>query len=332
MYSAMKKLLFICIVGLLAAFPLFAEEKKEVSLRFSQHDSIMRVVLESDDSFIKNANIIATLSNAKIEFPAFFTLIKPKDFIFETYVKDRFLSMTLKNVEDVKTYKLSSPARIVLDIKVSQKLPGNLQVQTANKTPQESAPEAEKRAAARVIFLDSGHGGYDYGIQSKGTKEKDLNLLLTKDLNAALSKKGDKIFLTRKTDQSLSIFDRIILINSKKPDIFISLHASSSNAFVVYTATLDEPATEASVKLYGLSARQSRHIEKSRVLAKAIGQALKGEFKGDVFAREMPLPILNSIDSTAVLIEYPSLQLNTYDQKMRDRFVKAILKGVSPHE
>src|SRR3990172_10535138 len=97
MYSAMKKLLLICIAWLLAAFPLFAEEKKEVFLRSSQHDNIMRVVFESDDSFIKNANIIATLSNAKIEFPAFFTLKKPKDFIFETYVKDRFLSMTLKN-------------------------------------------------------------------------------------------------------------------------------------------------------------------------------------------------------------------------------------------
>jgi hypothetical protein len=69
MYSAMKKLLLICIVGLLAAFPLFAEEKKEVSLRFSQHDSIMRVVLESDDNFIRSSNIIATFS-IKIEFPA----------------------------------------------------------------------------------------------------------------------------------------------------------------------------------------------------------------------------------------------------------------------
>jgi len=332
MYSAMKKLLLIYIAGLLAAFPLFAEEKKEVSLRFSQHDGIMRVVLESDDNFIRSSNIIATLSNAKIEFPGLFELKKPKDFIFETYVKDRFLSITLKNAEDVKTYKLSSPARLVLDIRISQKLPNNLQVQAANKPQQESVKHVEKTVAARVIFLDSGHGGYDFGMLSKDTKEKDLNLLLTKDLSAALSKKGDKVFLTRKADQSISMLDRIIIGNSKKPDIFISLHSSASNAYRVYTAAFDESATEASVKLYRLSARQSRHIEKSRGLAMAIGQSLKDEFERDVFVQEMPLPILNSMDAGAVLIEYPSLRLNTYDQKMRERFVNAVVKGIGPHD
>lgn len=320
-------------MGLLAAFPLFAEEKKEVSLRFSHHDNIIRVVLESDDNFIKNANIIATLSSIKIEFPALFELKKQKDFIFETSVKNRFLLITLKNIEDVVSYKLASPSRIVMDLKVSQKkLPDNQQAQTGEKPKQGPMNVSEKTAASRVIFLDSGHGGYDYGLISKDAKEKDLNLILTKDLNAALSKKGNKVFLTRKVDQSLSMLDRIILVNSKNPDIFISIHSSAANAFAVYTATFDEAATEASAKLYSLTARQSRHIEKSRGLAKVIGNSLKSEFKGDFFARELPLPILNSMDSTAVLIEYPSLQLNTYDQKMRDRLANAIVKGIQSYE
>ena len=338
MYSAMKKLLLICIVGLLAAFPLFAEEKKEVSLRFSQHDSIMRVVLESDDNFIRSSNIIATPSSIKIEFPALFELKKEQDFIFDTSVKDRFLSVTLKNVEDVKSYKLISPARIVIDLKITQKISKEEAVQAEKKAEpkqgqkQEEEQPAEKPAAPKVVFLDAGHGGYDYGIISKNAKEKDLNLLFARDLNAILSKKGYKVFLTRKVDQSLSILERIILANSKKPALFISIHSSASNAFVVNTATVDDPATETSVKLYSLSARQGRHIEKSRALAIAIGASLKDEFKGDIFTRELPLPLLNSMDSTAVLIEYPSLQLNTYDQKMRDLFVNAIVEGISSSE
>ena len=119
MYSAMKKLLIDMHSGIAGAFPLFAAEKKEVSLRYSQHDNIMRIVLESDDNFIKNANIIATLSGIKIEFPAIFELKKQKDFIFDTSSRDRFLSITLKNVEDVKSYKLASPATIVIDLKLS---------------------------------------------------------------------------------------------------------------------------------------------------------------------------------------------------------------------
>jgi N-acetylmuramoyl-L-alanine amidase len=345
--SVMKKLLLIICIGvLLASFPLFAQEKKEVLLRFSQQDNIMRVVLESDDSIIKNANIIATLSGIKIEFPAIIDLKKQKDFIFDISSKDRFLSITLKNVEDVVSYRLTSPSRIVIDLRMTQKLPIHPQAQTVDKPKQEAVkiPEktstarqeavkvAEKPIAARVIFLDAGHGGYDYGLISKDAKEKDLNLLLIKDLNTALSKKGDKVFLTRKVDQSLSIIERITLINSRKSDIFISIHSSDSRDFVIYTATVDEPATESPAKLYSLSSRQGSHIEKSRALAKALGQSLKTEFKGDVIIREMPLPILQSMDSSAVLIEYPSLQLNTYDQKMRDRLVNAVLEGISPHE
>jgi len=117
----MKKLLLICIAGLMTAFPLFAEGKKEVSLRYSQHDDIMRVVLESDDNFIKNTNIIATLSSIKIEFPAIFDLKKQKDFPFDTTARELILSITLKNVEDLKSYKLTSPARLVIDLKLTQK-------------------------------------------------------------------------------------------------------------------------------------------------------------------------------------------------------------------
>ncbi|PKL52159.1 MAG: hypothetical protein CVV37_02575 [Nitrospira bacterium HGW-Nitrospira-1] len=328
----------ICIAGLLAAFPLFAEEKKEVSLRFSQQDNVMRVVLESGDNFIKNANIIAGLSSIKIEFPAIFELKKQKDFLFDTSVKDRFLSLTLKNVDDVKSYRLTSPPRIVIDLKIALKTSKEQGAQTEKKTePKQEQKQiqkqpVEKPAAAKVVFLDAGHGGYDYGIISKDAKEKDIDLLFAKDLNAGLLKKGAKVFLTRKVDQSLSIIERIILVNSKKPDIFISIHSSASNAFVIYTATVDEPSAEAPAGLYSLSRRQGRHIEKSRALAKAIGQALKSEFTGNVFTREMPLPILNSMDASAVIIEYPSLQLNACDQKMRDRFVNAVLKGISPHE
>jgi N-acetylmuramoyl-L-alanine amidase len=341
----------ICIAGLLAMSPLFAAEKKEVSLRSIHNDNIIRIVLESDENSIKNASIIATPSSIKIEFPDLIEFKKQQDFIFETSSKDRFLSIKLKNVEDVTSYKLSAPSRIVIDLKISKNDSNNINAPTVAKPKQEAVKAAEKPivsteakprqeavkaaeipVAAKVIFLDAGHGGFDYGIISKDTKEKDLNLIFTKELGAALSKKGNKTFLTRKIDQSLSILERITLVNRKRPDLFISMHSSFSNAFVIYTAAFDESETEASARLYSLAAIQSRHIEKSRSLAKAIGKALKDEFKGDVFTRELPLPVLSSINSTAVIIEYPSIQLNAYDQKMRDRLANAVVKGIQSHE
>ena len=215
----MKKLLIICIVGLFAASLLFAADKKEVTLRFIQNDNVLRIVLGSDDNTIKNANTIATPSSIKIEFPEAFELKKQQDFIFDTYAKDRFLTITLKNVEDVRSYKLTSPARLVIDLKLSQNIPNNQKPLPVPKPKQEAVKPAEKPAAPKVVFLDAGHGGYDYGLISKDTKEKDLDLIITKDLSSALSKKGYKTFLTRKIDQSLSILERITLVNSKRPDL-----------------------------------------------------------------------------------------------------------------
>jgi N-acetylmuramoyl-L-alanine amidase len=332
MYIVMKKLLMIFVIGSLTVLPLFAAQKKEVFLRYGRQENVLRVVLESDDDSVKNAKITATLSNIKIEFPELFDLRKQNEFAFDTTVKDRLLSIALRNTEDVVFYKLGAPSRIVIDLKLSQERPDLLQKPTGEKAVQEQVKAAGQPVMPRVVLLDAGHGGYDYGIIAKEVKEKDLDLLFTKDLSAVLSKKGDKVFLTRRADQSLSILERVILANSRKPDVFISLHSSISNAFVVYTAVVDEPAAEASVRLYGLAGRQSRYLEKSRTLAQAIEKSLRESFKGEIISRELPLPILSSMDSPAVLIEFPSLQLNAYDQKMRDRFVNAIAKGLSPDE
>ena len=147
-------------------------------------------------------------------------------------------------------------SRIVFDLRTSQKNSNTMKAPAVAKPKQEAVKAPEKPVESKGIFLDAGHGGYDYGIISRDTKEKDLDLIITKDLNAALSKKGNKTFLTRKIDQSLSILERITLVNSKKPDLFISVHSSFSNAFVVYTAAFDESATDTSARLCSLATIQ----------------------------------------------------------------------------
>ena len=63
---------------------------------------------------------------------------------------------------------------------------------------------------------------------------------LVKDLNALLSKKGKKVFLTRKVDQYISLSDRINFVNQKKPDVFISIHSSMSRNVVLYSPKFEE--------------------------------------------------------------------------------------------
>ena len=85
------------------------------------------------------------------------------------------------------------------------------------------------------------------------------------------------------------------------------------------------------VDIYSLSSRQKRFVGKSKALADAIEKAVKDEFKIDVLRREMPIPVLNSVGTPAVLIESPSPGFVVYDKQMKTRLVKAVINGIAAY-
>jgi N-acetylmuramoyl-L-alanine amidase len=332
----------------------------------------MKIVLESDENVIRNASTTTSASGARVDFLSPFDLKKPQDFMFEILRDARTLTIMLRDVTEVRTYKLSSPARIVIEMKVkpqdtgqrqqvqsepqkqqkdtgpaSQKSQPPAQQQFPQKAAEAGKPQAQPQPAQKTsestkpqdkslkfstIVIDPGHGGYDYEIYKQEIKEKEISLSIARDLANILQKKGLKVFLTRKVDQSFPLGERINFSNSKSPDLFIAIHATPSDKFVLTTATADESTADATIKLYKLSARQNRHLDKSRASAKVLAEALKAEFKTETISRELPLPILTSIDAAAVLLEYPLTAQKTYDQKERDRLINALMKGLAGHE
>jgi N-acetylmuramoyl-L-alanine amidase len=335
---------------------LFAEKSGEVSLRFSKQENLVKVVLESEEDIIRSASTITSTTSIKILFPTAFELKKPHDFIYETSIKDRILMITLKDVTEVRVYKLPSPARIVLELKTKpqdsalkqdqrtqqektqpnaqqqqQKPPAAAPLQPPQKAA-ETVPHQEKVISYRTIVLDPGHGGYDYGIFGQDLREKDVSLNIAKDLGNALQKRGIKVFLTRKVDQSFSLADRINFISSKTPELFLSIHATASDKFCITTSTADETGADATIRLYRLSSRQNRHLDKSKAASKAVADAINSAFKTETCIRELPLPLLMSVDAPALLIEYPLTAQKTYDQKERDKFVNTVIKGLMDHE
>ncbi|MDP2158693.1 MAG: N-acetylmuramoyl-L-alanine amidase [Nitrospirota bacterium] len=366
----MKKGIYIALILFFASTSISAEQAAEVFLRFSRQDNVMRIVLESDENVIRKANTTISASGARIDFLSPFDLKKPQDFVFKTLRDAQTLTIMFSDVTDVRTYKLSTPARIVLDMKVkpqdtaqrqqvqneAQKQQKNtgLTSQEAQATAQQQSPQKavdtgkpqpqtvqkasepikpqDKPLKFSTIVIDPGHGGYDYGLYKEEVREKEVSLSIARDLANILQKKGLKVFLTRKVDQSLPLGERIVFSNSKTPDLFITIHATPSDHFVITTATADESTADATIKLYKLSARQNRHLDKSKASAKAIAEVLKAEFKAEIITRELPVPILTSIDAAAILIEYPLNVQKTYDQKERDRLINAILRGLAGHE
>lgn len=74
-----------------------------------------------------------------------------------------------------------------------------------------------------TILLDPGHGGKDPGGEAFGTKEKEIVLGTAIRLKALLETMGAVVHLTRETDESVSLRDRVS-IGPDRAGVFISLH------------------------------------------------------------------------------------------------------------
>ena len=68
----------------------------------------------------------------------------------------------------------------------------------------------------KVIYIDPGHGGVDSGEISINFLEKDMNLLLSEELEKILISKGAYVYKTRDGDYDLAnMYDK----NRKKIDL-----------------------------------------------------------------------------------------------------------------
>ncbi|OLA95006.1 MAG: hypothetical protein BHW64_00960 [Candidatus Melainabacteria bacterium LEY3_CP_29_8] len=85
-----------------------------------------------------------------------------------------------------------------------------------------------KNADKKLIVLDAGHGGSDVGATRNGIYEKDINLDVTNRLARMLTKKGFKIVLTRREDETVSLQERVEISNAKRPILFMSVHVNAS--------------------------------------------------------------------------------------------------------
>ena len=314
----MKKSAFIASVFFVMAAAAFAQPKTDVNMRTSKQDGVLRLVFESEEAFLKKTNAAVLGLQLNIEFPSAFNIASRKGLDLNTSIKERVFTVNLNEPFDIKIMRLSSPARFVIDI--------------APRAAADIKLLSDVVLAQKIYVIDPGHGGYDFGIAGDGLKEKDIGLSIAREIESLLIEKGKKVFLTRKSDQFMSIKDRAVFTNQKLAEIFISIHVSSGEGFALYVSNISDSGYDPAAALYSLSLRQQRYLQKSRALGDGISKAVKEEFNLNVIQREMPLPILNSAAAPAVLIEMPSFKVMNYEQKTRTRLAEAIIKGFSYYD
>ena len=81
----------------------------------------------------------------------------------------------------------------------------------------------------KVILVDAGHGGEDYGaIGKSNSREKDVNLAIAKKLVNTINQNPDLTgVLTRSGDYYIPLTKRITIAQREKATMFISIHADS---------------------------------------------------------------------------------------------------------
>lgn len=129
--------------------------------------------------------------------------------------------------------------RVVLDLKEGVSFQKHLEVTplsnglllTASSGPWDGGdftPTVPIKPEQKTIVLDAGHGGSQTGALYEGICEKDINLAVTKKVEAILRGYGYRVIMTRTGDTDVGLYKRTDIANEANADIFVSLHSNAA--------------------------------------------------------------------------------------------------------
>ncbi len=223
-------------MSLLIIFVLsgFAGASKEVSVNGIRHwssESYTRVVIDLGGPVVYSHNRLSNpdrlyfdLVNSRLS-----KQIAPSVPIEDGILKDvrsgQFndntvrIVLDLQEIENFNTFILEDPYRLVIDISGRE----NTGLVPYKKLDKEIVE-------IKRVIIDPGHGGKDPGaIGPRGLKEKDVVLKIAKRLGKILKKKYNiEVIYTRDRDVFIPLEKRTFIANSKKADLFLSIHANAS--------------------------------------------------------------------------------------------------------
>jgi N-acetylmuramoyl-L-alanine amidase/beta-lactamase regulating signal transducer with metallopeptidase domain len=132
----------------------------------------------------------------------------------------------------------------------------------------------------KVIVIDAGHGGTDFGATANDFNEKNLTSEIAKKIKKLFSDSDVEIHFTRTDDEFKDLQNRTDFINNLKADLVISLHINYNkniltNGFEIFISDTNDLIEES--KFYGekLSVKLSKTPLKYRGLKFAPFQILK---------------------------------------------------------
>ncbi|WP_353684187.1 N-acetylmuramoyl-L-alanine amidase [Thermodesulfovibrio sp. 3907-1M] len=305
-----KTVIFIIFFILSTAFA--QEDTHKIVLKYGKHQDFYRFVLVCEKPEITYSINVNLLNDGKIKL----SFTAPFDIEFEGKIlsqQDKIKDLKIfknegsfiigtSNISKIKVSRYESPSRLVIDAFLGE-------------------PSEEEKIKSASILIDPGHGGQDSGIKEKNSSEKELVLYISKEIASRLAQKGIKAFLTRATDEDISLKKRLKIQNALKPALFLSVHLSSRDFFVIYT----------SAKKINISKDDpSKIFLKEDSLVQTFVKKIKEKFSEPVYTEKLPATLLKEASAPALMIEVPKRALfsdKSYVNKVVDVLVQGTLEN-----
>jgi N-acetylmuramoyl-L-alanine amidase len=208
-------------------------------------------------------------------------------------------------------------------------------VAPAPATEVASAPATNLASAEKKfrVVIDPGHGGSDFGAVRDSFKESKIVLELARHLKTSLEELNVKdVHLTRESDQTLSLKERVTKANEIGADLFISLHANTSSqplwsGMEFYFNATSRPAAEAvplkptNNEVVSQIQKDFRHYEKtekSLVLSKSMQLVLTDSREQKSIIKRAPFYVIENTQMPSILIEIGFISNRREAQKLID--------------
>ena len=204
--------------------------------------------------------------------------------------------------------------------------------QTSASSLSSSLPQ-KPAAPEFFVMIDPSHGGDDRGTIFPGKiQEKDLTLVLARELRKQLEERGVHARLLREGDVNLSLERRAEITNQERAGIYIALHASPPGKGVrVYSAAFPSPATAAMQSFVSWDVAQAPFLERSRTTARAVSNELR-KSAVPVNLLAAPLRPLNNVVAPAISLEWAPAQDELKPQqatKVAARLTSAVATAIA---
>lgn len=221
------------------------------NLRFHKYPDHTRLVIDlkghihfKKRSTTKPEQVVFELDNTRLSTQAY-KKTQRKGFpqvvqLARQWNKPVTITVDLSTLDKYQVLTLKNPNRLVLDLFPSSAPPPPRTKPAPPQVVKKPAPKPKRLTPIKVvptakprnpllIVIDPGHGGKDPGaLGRKGTREKDIVLKVSRQLKAMIAERlNAKVLMTREKDIFIELEDRAKFANSKKADLFVSIHVNS---------------------------------------------------------------------------------------------------------